>query len=91
MRKPKPFSIGVLPPPLSVEETAAKLGVTKAPCRWTFDVEHCAWDTECGQKHQFMDGTPGENHHSFCPYCGSRLRVMAAERKRHERWANRGY
>lgn len=55
-------------------------------CRWTLDEDHGAWDTECDNKHQFIDGSPKENHHAWCPYCGGKLRVLAKEQRRYERW-----
>ena len=54
-------------------------------CRWTYDKNHCAWDTECDNKHLFEADGPRENRHWFCPYCGGRLRVLAKEQKRFER------
>ena len=46
---------------------------TKRPiaskCLWSEDDEG-NWDTACGEKHQFVDGTPSQNHYRFCPYCG---------------------
>jgi rRNA maturation endonuclease Nob1 len=57
-------------------------------CRWTHDDYHGAWDTECDEKHVFIDGTPSENKHHFCPYCGGRLRVLAREERRVKRNAD---
>ena len=38
-------------------------------CEWTEDIDG-AWDTSCGQKHEFTSGGPQENKHAYCPYCG---------------------
>ena len=49
-----------------------------APCTWTEDEDAGAYDTACGNKHLFIEGTPAENGYRFCPYCGGAL-VDAAE------------
>ncbi len=41
-------------------------------CEWTED-EDGNWDTECGEKHTFIDGGPRENGAKFCCYCGFAL------------------
>lgn len=44
-----------------------------AACLWTPvnpQDDDRIWNTECGQTHQFTDGGPRENEHTFCPYCG---------------------
>ena len=46
---------------------------TATPCHWVEDTDSGAWDTACGQKHQFTTGDATDNGHSFCPYCGGRL------------------
>lgn len=46
---------------------------TATPCHWIEDTDSGAWDTACGQKHQFTAGDATDNGHSFCPYCGGRL------------------
>ena len=38
-------------------------------CRWTQDADGI-WHTSCGQAHEFTTGTPEENDHLYCPYCG---------------------
>ena len=43
-----------------------------ASCTWTEDDEG-NWHTKCGQAHQFINGTPKENHYGFCPYCGKEI------------------
>lgn len=41
-------------------------------CKWTEDSDG-VWETECGQMHEFITGTPQDNSHRFCPYCGAVL------------------
>lgn len=55
----------VLPPP--------------APCTWTEDADDGSFDTGCGNKHTFIDGTPRENEYRFCPYCGGALQETTVE------------
>ena len=43
-------------------------------CRWTED-HGGIWHTSCGQAHEFTTGTPEENDHRYCPYCGKVLDV----------------
>jgi hypothetical protein len=38
-------------------------------CIWSED-DDGNWHTSCNQIHQFANGTPEDNHHKFCPYCG---------------------
>lgn len=47
--------------------------VSRKPCAWTEDAWDGSWDTACGNKHQFTDGSPSDNKHAFCPYCGRPL------------------
>lgn len=50
-----------------------------AKCKWKYIPELYEyqeyWETECGQAHQFMDGTPRENGYIYCPYCGNKIEV----------------
>ena len=46
-----------------------------AICHWTLDVDTCSYDTECGEKWQFLEGTPQENGVVFCHKCGKRASV----------------
>jgi hypothetical protein len=41
-------------------------------CHWDQESdEFCDnWETDCGQTFVFEDGTPEENSHRFCSYCG---------------------
>jgi len=41
-------------------------------CAWTED-EYGLWWTACKEIHEFFDGTPKDNNHKFCPYCGKEL------------------
>jgi hypothetical protein len=41
-------------------------------CQWTQD-EDGNWDTACLEKHILTEGTPSENRHLYCPYCGRQL------------------
>ena len=43
-------------------------------CTWTEDPDGI-WHTSCGQAHEFTTGTPEENDHRYCPYCGKVLDV----------------
>ena len=43
-------------------------------CTWTEDPDGI-WYTSCGQAHEFTTGTPEENDHLYCPYCGKVLDV----------------
>ena len=46
-----------------------------AICHWTLDVDICTYDTECGEKWEFLEGTPHENGVVFCHKCGKRASV----------------
>ena len=41
-------------------------------CEWTQD-DDGVWDTECGERYEVTDGSPGENDMKYCPYCGKVL------------------
>lgn len=43
-----------------------------AKCSWREDFDGY-WETSCGELHDFNEGTPADNSHRFCPYCGSNL------------------
>ena len=43
-------------------------------CTWTEDADGI-WHTSCGHAHEFTTGTPEENDHRYCPYCGKVLDV----------------
>lgn len=42
-------------------------------CHWNQD-DDGNWHTDCDNMHIFIDGTPAENKHRFCAYCGRRLK-----------------
>jgi|LSQX01.3.fsa_nt_gb hypothetical protein len=44
-------------------------------CTWT-QVSDGIWHTSCGLAHVFTAGTPEENHHRYCPYCGKVLEAV---------------
>jgi hypothetical protein len=46
-----------------------------AICRWKFDVETCSYDTSCGEKWCFPEGSAVENGLRYCPICGKRASV----------------
>jgi hypothetical protein len=58
---------------------------TATPCHWIEDTDSGAWDTACGNKHQFTTGDATDNGHSFCPYCGGRLFSQPASVEAEER------
>lgn len=47
-------------------------------CHWRED-ENGAWDTGCGEKWEFTNGTPQENRFLFCPFCGDTIEEHAAK------------
>ena len=47
-------------------------------CTWTEDPDGI-WYTSCGHAHEFTTGTPEENDHRYCPYCGKVLEAKEYE------------
>ena len=47
-------------------------------CTWA-QVAEGIWHTSCGQAHEFTIGTPEENKHRYCPYCGKVLEAKEYE------------
>ena len=41
-------------------------------CRWTED-EDAVWNTDCGRRWEFTNGTPRDNKVTFCAFCGRKL------------------
>lgn len=40
-------------------------------CSWSYDPDHCKWDTECSEAFCLNnDSTLAENQIRFCPFCG---------------------
>ena len=48
--------------------------ISVGSCTWTQDADGI-WNTSCGQAHEFNTGTPEENEHRYCPYCGKVLDI----------------
>lgn len=44
-------------------------------CEWTEDEDGC-WNSACGRKFEYIEGTPRENSVRYCPYCGKSLREI---------------
>lgn len=51
---------------------AFRLHADEKTCRWTPDADG-VYQTACGHAFFFDTGTPLENQHHFCGYCGARL------------------
>ena len=43
-------------------------------CIWTETI-HGEHQTQCGDRHIFIDGSPGENGYVYCPYCGGSIKT----------------
>lgn len=48
---------------------------TYSGCVWKYDETDDGWETECDNRHTFIDGGPEENDHKFCPYCGEHIQL----------------
>jgi hypothetical protein len=46
-------------------------------CEWTEDDIDGGWDTQCDNKHLFIDGTPTQNDYKFCPYCSKIIKEVS--------------
>ena len=42
-------------------------------CRWTYNEDMEAWETDCGNAFCLENDDPADNHMDFCPYCGRPL------------------
>ena len=62
----------------SANGITVKLRFREGQCEWHED-ERGLWHTQCGNVFEFYDGGPKENNFRFCPYCGRRLIVRAAD------------
>lgn len=51
--------------------SAAQL-IEVTTCRWSED-DDGNYETACGETHIFMSGTPSQNQHRYCPYCGREI------------------
>lgn len=47
--------------------------VPKEKCTWEYDDFYSAYDTTCGEKYHFMEGTAQENGVAFCHKCGGKV------------------
>jgi hypothetical protein len=45
-------------------------------CEWKEDALSGEWITQCGEKHEFIDDGPQENHYRFCPHCGKAILLL---------------
>ena len=61
-------------------------GIVSIPCEWTVtsNYEDAYWDTSCGEAFVFEEGTPEDNSMKYCPFCGRKLTMRAADPP--ERW-----
>ena len=41
-------------------------------CVWHEDRDG-NWETDCGDMHILIEGSPSENHMAYCCYCGGKL------------------
>lgn len=49
----------------------------KYVCEWMQDDGATdVYDTECGNSHMFIDGSPSDNRYEYCPYCGKKIKVV---------------
>lgn len=48
-------------------------------CEWTYDDDHCFYDSSCGDAWTLIDGTPHSNNYRFCPGCGGTISVVTKE------------
>lgn len=54
------------------DELIAAMERESLECVWREDADGI-WYATCGALHVFTDGSPSQNSHQFCPYCGGRL------------------
>jgi hypothetical protein len=52
-------------------------------CRWTWDDKYECYEASCGEA-WCPDGTPEENHYTFCPACGKRVETVMPEPEEEE-------
>lgn len=46
---------------------------TSTNCTWRYDSDTDSYDTDCGDKHIMIEGTPAINGMCYCCYCGLRM------------------
>ena len=54
-----------------------RYGQEYALCFWKEPHVGQCWETSCGNKLAFKEGTPRGNKFVYCPYCGQRLAVSS--------------
>lgn len=42
-------------------------------CKWLESQDGFVFDTECGNKFEFIDSGIEDNGFKFCPYCGEKI------------------
>jgi hypothetical protein len=55
--------------PVAPAQDDARDAVPAGQCAWQED-EDGAYDTDCGNRFEFIDGGVADNDMKFCPYCG---------------------
>ena len=46
-------------------------------CEWEpWDEEANCYHTSCENAHFFVDGSPKDNNHNYCPYCGRKIKEV---------------
>ena len=56
--------------------TAANFGDNDF-CEWElWDREVNMWKTTCKKLHVFNEGGPLENVHTYCPFCGKKIKIV---------------
>ena len=66
------ISIWFLPDQWNTRAPTEETARADAKCFWAQDIDGY-WETSCGEAHIFEEGTPSQNSHDFCPYCGKHL------------------
>lgn len=64
---------GLIPSPYQELKKELEAMPRKMTCKWEYDPDLDAWETECDHMFILNDGTPRDNEMSFCPYCGDGL------------------
>jgi len=64
---------------LTIISKGAKPMSEEGNCEWTYDENHCYYDTNCGKAYGLIDGTLKENSHIYCPYCGGKIKELNSE------------
>lgn len=48
-------------------------------CEWSYSESEEMWESACGDAWNFEEGTPEDNHMQYCPFCGRKLTMRAAD------------